>query len=204
MDSDGLHRNAGALMAVIKRTGPRILTGVKELDETLAKLKIGAANKIARPAVRKGGTVLLKKMKAGVPPNMKDAKRALGMVVDSKGGVSRKDPRAKVGVAVGKASKALPRGKRAGRPGVGIGGRNLHWWILGTDERTTGSKRVRSKGVAKGTRTLTGGKVHRTGRMPAQAPGLVRDAATSSKAEILEAIRSEAAKRLAVLAAKGG
>lgn len=187
-------------MPAIRRTGTRILTGIDELDKTLSKMKLGAANKIARPAVKKGGGVLLKNMKAAVPSNLKDAKRALGMVVDSKGGPTRKEPRAKVGVAVGKASKAGTRGKKAGRPGVGIGARNLHWFVLGTAQRSTGSKRVRSKGVPKGTRKLTGGVVHRTGRMPPQAPGLVKNTAASSTGAVMSAMKLEAEKRLAALA----
>ena len=59
-----------------RKAGTRLMTGVEELDKKLAQLKLGAANKIARPALTKAARLLLKKMKAGVPPDKKDMKRA--------------------------------------------------------------------------------------------------------------------------------
>lgn len=84
-----------------RKAGTRLLTGDKELDAKLAELKIGAANKIARPALTKAARHLLKAMKGRVPPDKKYIKRALGLVVDAKGGKSRNQQRAKVGAAVG-------------------------------------------------------------------------------------------------------
>jgi len=166
-----------------RKAGTRLMTGVEELDKKLAELKTGAANKIARPVLSKGARVLLKKMKAGVPPDKKSAKRALGMVVDTKGGKSRNQQRAKVGASVGKASKAEAKrsGKNSG--GVGISGQNIHWSILGTKKRATSS-----------------GK--NTGSMPPILPDLVKNATTAAKSEMLSEMVAEGQKRLAQLAAK--
>lgn len=166
-----------------RKAGTRLLTGDKELDAKLAELKIGAANKIARPALTKAARHLLKAMKGRVPPDKKYIKRALGLVVDAKGGKSRNQQRAKVGAAVGKAAKV--ESKRSGKNtgGVGISGANIHWALLGTESRTTDS-----------------GK--KTGAMPAQLPGLVRDATTAARSEMLNIMRTEAMAGLAKLAAK--
>lgn len=174
-----------------RKAGTRLMTGVEELDKKLAQLKLGAANKIARPALTKAARLLLKKMKAGVPPKYKDAKRALGMVVDAKGGKSKNQQRAKVGAAVGKASKSEAKrsGKNSG--GVGISGKNIHWFILGAD----GS----SRGGPPRTQKTTGKS---TGVMDPVMPGLVKDAASSVKSEMLSVMKSEVETRLAQLAAK--
>lgn len=175
-----------------RKPGTRLMTGVAELDKKLEGLKLGAANKIARPALSKAARFLLKKVKAGVPPQYKDAKRALGMVVDAKGGKSRNQQRAKVGASVGKASKAVAKGDRT-KPGVGIGGNNLHWFILGADGRSQGG----SSRIQKTTKKSTG-------VMKPVMPGLVKDASSAAQSEMLNIIRSEVTTRLAALAAKGG
>lgn len=148
-----------------------LVTGDKELDKKLAELIEGAEKKIMRPAVAGGLRVAAKAMKAAVPSNMKDAKKAIG----SRFNKSKRtgEVMAKAGAAVGmKAAKiakqAEKQGKqRGGRPGVGIGARNIMWFILGTKPRSTGSTRVRSDKTGK-TRKLTGKPVHSTGTMPAQ------------------------------------
>lgn len=165
-----------------RKQGTRLLTGVKELDEKLAELKIGAANKIARPALTKAARFLLKKVKTGVPPNKKETKKALGLVVDTKGGKSRNQQRAKVGAGVGKSAKAEAK-DRIGKPGVGIGGANIHWFILGTQERNQKSGKS-------------------TGTMQPQMPGLIKDATMQARGEMLNIMRSEVTTRLAQLAAK--
>ncbi len=121
---------------------PVVLTGDKELDRKLAALSAGAENKIMRPAVAAGLRVAARAMKAAVPANMKDARKAIG----SRFGKGRAGTIiAKAGAGVGmKAAKiakqvARQKEKRAGRPGVGIGARNIMWFILGTKWRKTAS-----------------------------------------------------------------
>jgi len=163
-----------------RRAGTRLITGVEELDRRLAQLKIGAANKIARPALLKGARLLLRKMKNAVPPDKTYIKRALGIVVNAKGG----EQRAKVGAAVGKAAKVAPKRSGDNRGGVGISGRNIHWALLGTAKRAK-----KSTGAS-------------TGAMPPQVPGLVRGVAASSDAQVKAAIAQEGRERLARLARK--
>jgi hypothetical protein len=184
-----------------RKAGTRLITGVEDLDAKLATLKLGAANKIARPALTKAARHLLKKVKAAVPPDKKEAKKAMGMVVDAKGGKSRDLQRAKVGAAVGKASKVAGNPRRAGRPGVGMDARNIHWFILGTAQRSTGTTRIRSK-LGLGQRKLTGGVVRNTGIMPPQMEDVVKGPARAEQGAMIGIMRAEATTRLAKLAAK--
>lgn len=175
----------------IRKQATRIITGVEDLDKKLEALKAGAANKIARPALTKAARFLLKKVKTSVPPQYKDAKKALGMAVNAKGGKSRNEQQAKVGAGVGiKAAKLAKlsgqqKEKRGGSEsrGVGIGAANLHWFILGT-----------------GSRKHDSGKS--TGQMPPVMAGLVRDATTAARSEMLGIMRTEVMTRLAILARK--
>lgn len=166
-----------------RKAGVRLLTGVKELDEKLEQLKLGVANKIARPALTKAARHLLKSAKAKVPPDMKAAKRALGLVVDTKGGKSRNQQRAKVGAGVGKANKfeAKRSGKNSG--GVGISGKNIHWFVLGTGERKTKSGKS-------------------SGSMPPQMPKLMAEVAIQEKSTVHSILTNEVTTRLAELAGK--
>lgn len=165
-----------------RKMSRRLLTGVEELDKKLEGLKNGAANKISRPALTKAARYLLKVMKQNVPANMKDAKRALGMRVDQKGGKSKNEQRSKVGAGVGRGSKAEPKGNRSSG-GVGIGGQNIHWFILGTQNRVTESGKS-------------------TGSMPSQMPRIIQNATTSARSEMLAIMRNEVFTRLAALAGK--
>lgn len=172
-------------MATYRKAGTRLITGLDDLDKKLETMKLGAANKIARPVLNVGARFLLKKMKAGVPPDKKEIKRALGMRVDAKGGKSRNQQRAKVGAGVGKSSKV--EAQRSGRNtgGVGIGGANIHWALLGTKKRETAAGKS-------------------TGSMPPQLPGLIQNSTLAARSEMLELMRAEGVKRLAAMAAKGG
>lgn len=122
---------------------PAIITGDKALDKVLANLQAGAEKKVMKPAIAAGLRVAAKAMKAAVPANMKDAKKAIG----SRFNKSRRtgEVMAKAGAGVGmKAAKiakqvAKQSEKRAGRPGVGVGVRNIMWFILGTKSRQTES-----------------------------------------------------------------
>lgn len=190
-------------MAKVRRkAGTRLLTGVDDVQKVLDGMRVGAANKIARPMLTKGARHLLKKVKAAVPPNYKEAKKAMGMVVDARGGKSKNQQRAKVGASVGGAAKMIGKG-RSGKNtgGVGMGARNIHWFILGTAQRSTGSTRIRSK-LGLGQRKLTGGKIRNTGRMPAIMPYVVKGPARAEQGAMLGIMRAEAAAGLAKLAAK--
>lgn len=168
-------------MAVNRKPGIRLLTGDKKLDAKLASLKIGAANKIARPPMVKALRLIAKSMKAAVPSPYKDAKRAIGYAADRKGGKKKDQLRYKAGAAVGKASKAKPKPRAKGK-GVGLGAANIHWGILGTQERATGKhstgqmEPILDDAVRKGFSNAAG-----------QAMGLIQSGVT-------EGLKAEAAK----------
>lgn len=181
-----------------------LVTGDRAIDKKLAALadQQKLIKKIVRPAIAAGLRVAAKAMKAAVPANMKDAKKSIG----SRFGKSQRTGTvmAKAGAAVGmkKAQRARINArvasKREGHPGVGIGPSNVMWFILGTEERETGSKRVRSKGVAPGTRTPTGSAVHSTGRMPSQM-NPIKQGFLSSQTAVMEKIMDVSRKKLAEL-----
>jgi hypothetical protein len=95
-----------------------------------------------------------------------------------------------VGAAVGKAAKAESKG-RGNKGGVGISGRNIHWFILGASGESRGGPPRQQKTTKKS-----------TGVMPPQMPGLVKDATNAEKSQMESIIRTEVATRLAALAAK--
>lgn len=151
------------------------VTGQVELERVLATIAAQSTNAILRPAFAAGLKVASKAMQAAVPAQFKDAKKGIG----SRFNKSRRtnEVMAKAGAGVGIKAAKIKRDAdknflgRAGRPGVGIGARNIHWFIMGTAQRTTGSKRIRSKKMIAKTgvsRMSTGNPVHSTGRMPAQ------------------------------------
>ena len=179
------------------------ITGVKELDAKLSMLKTSARNKIMRPAMQKAARAEAKAIKAAVPAQFKDAKKAIGSKVKIKG---QHEVTAKAGAAVGikrdKAAKLESRqkGKRSGRPGVGIGARNIHWFILGTGPRQTGSVQRRNKLQGK-YRKSTGNAVHSTGRMPSQMHP-VKTAAASSQGAIVSQMHRDIRERIEQLGKK--
>lgn len=170
-------------MATYRKQAVRLITGDKELDAKLESLKVGAANKIARPAMMKAARLLLKKIKADVPANYKNLKRAMGMAVDQKGGRFKDEQRAKVGAAVGKASKSEVKRSGRNKGGVGISGSNIHWLLLGTGPRTTKAGKS-------------------TGQMPKSLDGLIKNATLSARSEALAVMRTDAMTRLDQLAKK--
>ncbi len=179
-----------------------IVTGDRELDKKLATMSDKAQKKVLKPAIAAGLRVEAKAMKAAIPANMKDAKKAIG----SRFNKSKRngEEMAKVGAGVGiKSAKirkdaAKQKTRRTGRPGVGIGARNIQWFILGTAERSTGSTRIRSKSGA-GKRKLTGNPVHSTGRMPPQMSP-VKEGFRQSESAALEKIIDVAKSKIAALA----
>ncbi len=116
------------------KTVGKIVTGDKEINRRLQRLQLSVVehNGIVRKAMNKALPIVVRSMRAHVPSQYKDAKRAIGSVnkLSRKRGVHE----SKAGAGVGKAYHAIPSGSRPkGR--LGIGGRNLVWFILGTKER---------------------------------------------------------------------
>lgn len=152
----------------------RILTGDRQLDAMLAELHRSSANRIARSSLGKGSRLAAKKIKREVPGHLKTVRKAIGSSVrKAKGGPNKGVTVAKAGAAVGK--QRGKDAKRSTKHGVGMGPRNIHWWILGTNPRKHDSG-------------------HPTGAMPAHP---VVQQALSTTADIDAAITEGA--RVAVL-----
>jgi hypothetical protein len=182
------------------------VTGNEELDRVLRIIQNDFVAKAMKPAMSAGLRTGVKFMKAAVPAPFKDAKKALGWRFNK----SKRNGElmAKAGAAVGMKTKQIKKTAganflgRVGRPGVGIGARNIMWWILGTAQRFTGSTRIRSKKVIAATgasRMPTGGAVHSTGSMPPQMDP-VREGYRHGATSIIETIRNISASCLAKLA----
>lgn len=179
-----------------------IVTGDKELDRLLSSLPEKVQKKIARKALNAGLSIEVKAMRGAVPANMNDMKKAIGKSIkkSKKTGVVEAKAGAAVGIKKAKmeAMENKQKGLRAGRPGVGIGARNIHWFILGTEERTTGSRKYRVKG---GFRTRATGKAaHPTGRI--KPNHFIRQAAISVESQVYEKMESVIRAGLEVEVAK--
>lgn len=170
-----------------RNTTFRLLTGVEECDAMLMATQRLVANRAARSTMTKAVRLTVKKIKAKVPSAQKSIRKAIGgNVKRRRGGADRGIVTAKAGAAVGKKQQNNREPRKSG--GVGIGPENVHWYILGTDERTVDA---------------TG---QRAGRMPAHP--IVKDAMSSGGGEVIALIRrdlpqslereiaKEAAKRL--------
>lgn len=109
-----------------------MLQGFEKLDRRLKNLaQPGKIKPLARNAIRAGQRVVVAGIKAQIPPRYRDARKAIGStlkrsrVLEDGGSVA-----AKVGAGVGKKTRSEVKGRT--RSGVGIGPRNIHWFILGT------------------------------------------------------------------------
>ena len=150
------------------------ITGDRELDRKLGRLRQRVQTKLKKAAVRSALGVAAKEIKKNVPSRFKNVRRSIGWRLG-------KDKQyvlaAKVGWRVGKTARKAKESEvnREGRKGVGIGARNFHWWILGTGERVTES-----------------GK--RTGSMPAQDGDIIRGSWSSAQPKVV-ATMAESLKR---------
>lgn len=155
------------------------LTGDDELIKTLNLMRDSIARKVIKKGLGKAMRIMAKSMKAQVPTNLKAMKLSIGSRL---GAVKKEQFTAKAGAAVGKASKAEIKNRskdRGKKRGVGISGRNVHWFILGTGQRT-----VEKTGKS-------------TGAMPAIAENVIKQGFTSAASQAADAIRQEIAAELA-------
>lgn len=157
--------------------------GIAALANKLDYLERKSRVAIARSAIRGGMNVVAKQMKKDLDPRVKEAGKAIKGRFKS--GKKLLILSAKVGFVVGRRNKkqrsTIERPK--GRPGVGISGNNVHWWVAGTKHRTT--KRGASRGV-----------------MPAMQPGLARKAFLKSRGRMAAEMRKRFDKQLAKEVAK--
>ena len=164
---------------------------VRQLQEALPK-------KIARKALAEVGKFGVKKIKGEVPGRYRGIRKAIKWR-QKKLRYNKGQPSIKIGAGVGKAKvqgeATTQKNNREGRPGVGFGSQNIHWWFLGTGRRTTGTKRKRIGGKrgrggwrGKEVRVDTGNPKRNRGRMPAQERPILVILA-SAKGEITSIVR---------------
>jgi len=120
--------------------------GVDQIVRKLRRLRDSGADKAATSATRAAARVIEKGIKDAIPGQYRDAKKAVGRRVRNRKGKVV----AKVGAGVGKRpGKAKDRTKRGG---VGLSKNNIHWAILGVQDRQTksGSNRGQHGGFLAG------------------------------------------------------
>lgn len=114
------------------------VTGIAKVDARLAAVDSKIARKIVRKATAAGLKVVSDHIRTEIKaaPISAQLKRALLKTVGRRFKKNRKTGmmEAKAGVAVGKKTKPLARSGR-NKGGVGIGPRNVHWFVLGTKSR---------------------------------------------------------------------
>jgi hypothetical protein len=162
------------------------LTGDNRLLKTLNKTRDSVARKAMRKGIGKAVRVIAKGIKSHVPVDMKQIKPLIGTKVGkAKVGSEKGLFTAKAGTGVGRTfKKVAKRGEVAGakQKGVGISGRNIHWWIMGTGERRS--------------------RLRNTGKMPAQAPDIVQQGFSSAAGEAKAVIAREVRAGLAAVKAR--
>jgi len=147
--------------------------GLPEIVKRLQVVEDKLSKTVLKAAVKSGLTVVAQEMRKQIPASMVNARRAINGRV--KGSGSRLV--AKVGVGVGKKSNRALKERAANRPGVGISGNNLHWWVIGTAGRRTKSGAWR-------------------GAMPAMRPGLAKNALATSRGRAIAKMAMTARKRM--------
>jgi hypothetical protein len=164
-----------------RATPQRLLTGLAEIDRRLSDLPLAPANRIARKGLSVAVRLLARRMRAMVTSGGPTVKKALKGYVRKTQEDGGKRITAKAGGVGKQADKAAQAAKKkhaaSGKRGVGISSRNIHWWLMGTRDRT---------------QKQTG---RRTGQMPAQS--VVKTAASSGMSEALEAMADKCREALA-------
>lgn len=171
---------------------------MRQFQKNVRRLQEALPKKIARKALAEVGKVGVKKIKGEVPGRYRGIRKAIKWR-QKKLRYNKGQPSIKIGAGVGKAKvqgeATTQKNNREGRPGVGFDARNIHWWFLGTKQRTTGTKRKRIGGKrgrggwrGKEVRVDTGSPKRNRGRMPAQERPILVILA-SAKGEITSIVR---------------
>ena len=171
---------------------------MRQFQKNVRRLQEALPKKIARKALAEVGKFGVKKIKGQVPGRYRGIRKAIKWR-QKKLKYNKGQPSIKIGAGVGKAKAqgeaTTQKNNREGRPGVGFDARNIHWWFLGTKQRTTGTKRKRIGGKrgrggwrGKEVRVDTGNPKRNRGRMPAQERPILVILA-SAKGEITSIVR---------------
>lgn len=152
------------------------MDGLVQMIDTLDNLEHRSRVAIVRSVLGGAVTVVARQIRKNVSPKIKDARKdARGFVLKSS--KTRLVTKAKVGF-FWKRRKLPPRGNR---PGVGISGNNIHWWVL----QPKSSPR----------RHKTGAK-QATGTMTPQQPGLLQNSMNQAHGKMIETMHSRFQRQL--------
>lgn len=166
-----------------------ILSGGDLMQQQFAEIGKNSPQKLARVMLGSALRIVGEEMKRMLDPKVQEAGRRVGQRVTISRGVIT---RAKVGSNVGKRGKDQWRRKRSGPGGIGIGGQNAHWWIMGTGDRYRGGRS--RKRVTKGTASQY------TGRMPAMQPDLAANAFNAVKGQLPNVMARAGRRYIAAMA----
>jgi hypothetical protein len=173
----------------------RGLKGLDKMLRTLNTTKDKTAKKCARAGVSAGLTPLTKAMRAAVnaSPASTELKRQARKTIGRSLKKRRGNYSGKAGFGVGKPSKkknmtaheryVYGQGGAKLASGVGISATNIHWFVLGTDERQTKSGKA-------------------TGQIKDLLKGVVPSATMSARGAMLQAARKKCTEVLARETAK--
>lgn len=187
-------------------TSEGAIVGAKELQIKLRHLAEVGSKRAIVAGIRAAMPPLAKAMRAAINSSeaSPELKREARKTIGARFGKTRaiQERHAKVGFGVGMRAAAIgramtARGKRiaAGKQekkGVGISAANIHWFVLGTDDRYSGGtrRRVRKTAeMAKGFTVYGGSGLHPTGRIRNIFGQVTRLAFASSAAAMVEAAR---------------
>lgn len=128
-----------------------VLLGDKALTRKLDRLSKSGSKKAIVAGIRASMTPIAKAMRAAInaseasPKLKREARKTIGARF-AKGFKQRNVREAKVGFSVGKKKKAIAKATAAHEGGgVGLSAANIHWFVLGTDERQQKSGKATGK-----------------------------------------------------------
>ena len=172
------------------------LTGDKELLRKLNGVRDSIARAAMKTALTKAARLLAKEMKNSVPVQYKAAKVLFSSIMKKEEKTQLLEAKAGAGVGGGYKKRAK-RTKGTQKKGVGLSGKNVHWFVLGTKSRRVGRTQMyRGKKLVEVTSWPTG-----------EMPGILKDvvkqgfAAGQSKAAAL--IRDEIRAKLSQVTPRG-
>jgi hypothetical protein len=166
------------------------LLGAEEISAQFADLKLKQIKRLMRVTLASALNVIGQQMKQELDPKVVEAGQHVGTRITIYG---TRLTRAKVGFNVGKRKNKRLRRRRSGPGGVGIGYRNVHWWILGTQKRYRGGlMRKRTKEDREKSPT--------TGIMPAMQPNLAQIAYNKVSGKLLTIMTRAGRKYLDAMA----
>lgn len=162
------------------------ITGDRGLDRKLSELRSGA-RPMVRAALNRAALPIKRDLKKRVPGRLKNIRASIGHSVKQKDG----EMNLKAGFGVGR-STAKPK-TRSTDDGVGIDRKNVHWWVLGTDER-----------FHKSIVDPKSGGFTSTGVMPDAGRGLLEQSVKATERQQAAEIEASVRKSIDKLRRKGG